>query len=275
MSLVPSSAFLFVNAADTATITVPGALALTPPSFLQNQQIGVRCRVESTAMAITVALAAATTVDTFGLFGIKALSSGGVDLTSTAVTQVRASLTDVTAVDGAAYNSGSSSGRVHAYYRNLVALRDGAASLRYVLFNISVASAAYIEAGFVMMGLRNEVRYNYATGAGDTLIDPSIITTTRSGADWIDERNTSREWDFNFELMSETERFSWVEDLRMLIGTKYNVMVIRNCASMNIGRDTLCGRIITDSDQVISRDGFISSDGLPAYSKSYKIKQRL
>jgi hypothetical protein len=240
---------------------------------VQNPQLGVRCRVEATAMAITVALPAAATADSFGLFGIEARSSTGADLTSSDVTQIRASLTDITAIDGAVYNSGSASGRVSAYYRNLVALRDGPASLRYILFNISVAAAAYIEAGFVMVGPRNEPRYNYVPGATDTPVDPSIITTTRSGADWIDARKSYREWNFNFELLSESERFGWVEDMQMLVGAKTNVMVIRNCASGNLGRDTLCA-MITDSSPAISRDGFISSDGLPAYSWTVKCKQR-
>jgi hypothetical protein len=275
MSLTPPAAFMFVNAADTtATIAVPGSLALTPPSRLQNQHTSVRCRVEATSMAITVALAAATTIDTFGLFGIQSRTSGGVDVTSSAVTQIRASLADTTAVDGAAYNSGSAAGRVSSYYGNLVALRDGSVSARYVLFNISVAGAAYIEAGFVMIGLRNQVGYNAAFGASDTPVDPSIVTTSRSGADWIDVRNQYREWDFSFEILSETERFGWVEDLDQLIGARTNVMVVRNCASMNLGRDTLCGRI-TGGAPVVSREAYTSSDGLPAYSKSYRIKQRL
>jgi hypothetical protein len=273
MALTYPAALLFQNAADTATITVPGSLPLTPPSRLQNQHTSVRCRVESDAMAITVALAAATTVDTFGAFGIEARSSAGVDLTSTAITRIRASLTDISAVDGAIYDSGSAAGRVHAYYRNLVGLRDGSALARYILYNISVAGAAYIEAGFVMDGLRNQVGINFAHGAGDTPVDPSIKTKSRSMATHIDPRNKSRKWNFSFDFLRETEALGWVEDLDQLCGVSQNVMVIRNCASTNLGRDTLCG-LLTQGAPTISRDGYMS-DGLPARSKAYELETRL
>lgn len=271
MSLPSSAAFLFQNAAETASITVPGSLALTPPTRLQNQHTSVRCRVEAASIAITVDLGVGTLVDTYGLFGI---GSSLYSTITTATTRVRASLTDATALDGAVYDSGSAANRISPYYGDLIALRDGSASTRYVRFDIAQTSATYLEAGFVMIGLRNQVGINFVPGASDTFVDPSIVTTSRSGADWIDARNTYREWDFNFALLSETERFSWLEDMDQVVGAKKNVMVIRNCASANLGRDTLCGRI-TNGGSVISPGGYMSVDGLPAYSRAYKIKQRL
>jgi hypothetical protein len=260
---------MFLNAADAATIAVPGSMALTPPSRLQNQHTSVRCRVEAASMAITVDLLTATLVDTFGLFGI---GSSLYSTIGTATSRVRASLTDATALDGAIFDSGSAAGRISPYYGNLVALKDGAASTRYIRFDIAQTSATYLEAGFLMTGARNQVTINFAIGASDAPVDPSIVTTTRSGADWVDERNRYREWDFNFEWLTTTERFTWVEDLDQLIGASKNVMIIRNCASANLGRDTLCGRI-TNGAPVISRNGYFN-DG-PAYSRAYKIKQRL
>lgn len=263
MALTYPAAFLFDNAADDAVITVPGSLTLTPPSRLQNPHTSVRCRVEADTMAITVALAAAITGDTFGLFGS--------NLTVNGITRIRASLTDTSAVDGAVYDSGSAAGRVSAYYGNLVGLMETAASLKYVRFDQSEAGIAYTEGGFVMIGRRRQVETNFAHGASDTPIDNSIKTKSRSGATHIDDRPKTRKWNFDFQLLSETERMGWVEDLDQTRGSSRNVMVIRNCASSDLGRDTLCG-LITQGSKVISRDGFIGD--APAYSKSYEIEER-
>ena len=272
MSLTFPAAFCFQNAASTATITVPGALPLTPPSRLQNPHTSIRCRVESDTMAITVVLAGATTIDTFGLFGIEARSTAGVDITSSIVSRVRASLADVSALDGAVYDSGSAAGRVSAFYNNLACLRDGAASTLAIRYDLSAAGAAYIEAGYVVDGLRNQVAINFAPGASDTPIDLSIKTTSRSGADYIDLRKKKRKWGFSFEGLKAVERFGWVEDMDQICGTSQNIMAIRDCSSTNLGRDTMCG-LITTGAPTIARDGFL--DGANLYSKTYEIEDRL
>ncbi len=266
MALTFPAAFLGQNsnAAASATITASSSLPLTPPSRLQDQHTSVRWRTETDTAYLTVALASATIVDTFGLFGL--------NMTTAGVTRIRASLTDVSAVDGAVYDSGSSAGRVSTYYGNLVGLMPASASLRYVRFDLTEAGVAYLEAGFLMIGLRNQVTINYAPGAGDTPIDPSIKTKSRSMATHIDPRNKSRKWNFNFEAFSETEAQGWVEGIDQVCGASQNIMVIRNCASSNLGRDTLCG-LITTGAPTIATNFFIA--GSNAYSKTYELETRL
>jgi hypothetical protein len=276
MAISYRAAFCFQNAADTASFTVPGSLPLTPPALLQNPHPSIRCRVESDTMAITGVLVGATTIDTFGLFGIRALSSSGVDLTSSIVSRVRASLSDLSALDGAGYDSGSAAGRVSAYYRNLVGLRDGSSLVRAVRFDLTAGGAAFIEAGFPMIGLRNQVTINYAPGEQDTPIDPSVKTTTRSQATHVDDLApdgiTPRKWNFDFSNLTETERFGWIEDLDRLYGARKNVMMIRNCASSNLGRDTMLG-LITTGTPIVTKDSFLS-DGARGYSKSFELIER-
>jgi len=266
MALTFPAAFLGQNgnAAASATITASASLSLAPPSRLQNQHTSVRWRAETDTASLTVALAAAITGDTFGLFGL--------NLTTLGITRIRASLTDTSAVDGAVYDSGSAAGRVSPYYGNLVGLMPTPASLRYVRFDLNEPGAAYIEAGFVMIGLRHQVTVNYAPGANDTPIDPSIKTVSRSMATHIDQRNKSRKWSFNFESLSETEAFGWVEDLDQYCGASQNIMVIRNCASDNLGRDTMCG-LITAGAPTVAASFFIDSTN--GYSKSYELQTRL
>lgn len=264
MSLTFPAAFCFQNAADTATITASSALPLCPPSLLQNPHTSVRWCAETDTAYLTVALAAAITGDTFGLHGL--------NLDTTGVTRIRASLADVSAVDGAVYDSGSAAGRVSAYYGNLVGLMPAPASFRYVRFDLSQAGIARLMAGYTMIGLRNQVATNFSFGAQDTPIDPSVVTTSRSGADHIDPRIQSRQWEFNFENLTEAERFGWVEDMKWIAGVRQNVMVIRNCASSNLGRDTLCGRITTLAP-AITAQGFLN--GAQMYAQGFSIKQRL
>lgn len=266
MALTHPAAFLGQNgnAAATATITASSSLPLTPPSRMQDAHTSVRWRAETDTAYITVALAAAVTADTFGLFGL--------NLTAAGITRIRASLTDTSAVDGAVYDSGSAAARVSSYYGNLVGLMDVSASLRYVRFDLAEAGVAYLEAGFVMIGLRHQVAINYAPGAGDTPIDPSIKTKSRSMATHIDPRNKSRKWNFTFEALSETEAFGWVDDIDQYCGTSQNVMVVRNCASTNLGRDTMCG-LITQGAPTLAASSFIESAN--AYSKSYELETRL
>lgn len=272
MALTFEAAFCFQNAAETATFTVPGALTLTPPSRLRDPQPSVRCRVEADTMVITAALSSAVALDTLSLHGIRALAADGTDMTAQIASQVRASLADTSAQDGAAFDSGSASGRVHPYYRNLVTLRDGAASIRYVRYDLSAPGAAIIEAGFSMLGLRNQVGINFQPGASDLAVDPSIRTKARMGATHIDDRPDYRRWTFNFGALSETERFSWVEDMDRLCGVRRNILMIRNCASTNLGRDSMLG-LLTESAPVVTESFFI--DAANGYSKSYSLEDRI
>lgn len=265
MALTYPAAFVFVNAATAASITASSSLTLAPPSKLQTDHVGEKWRTETDTAYLTIALAANTTIDSIGLFGLS--------LTTAGITRVRCSLSDVSAQDGAVYDSGSVAGRVSAYYGNLVALMPASASVRYIRIDISEPGAAFVEAGFLMIGLKNQVTINFAFGASDAPIDPSVVTLAPfSGAEWIDQRQSYREWDFNFDFLNETERFGWVEDLDRLIGASKNIMMVRKCDSTNLGRDTLCGRV-SNAPPTLNREGFISG-GL-AYSKAYKIKQRL
>jgi hypothetical protein len=270
MSLTFPAAFVFNNFADSATITVAGALALTPPTRLQNQHTSVRCRVEAASMTILVDLGASTSVDSFGLFGI---GSSLFSTIATATTRVRASLTDVTGADGAVFDSGSAAGRVNTYFGNFVSLKDGVGSARYVLFNLAQTSATYLEAGFVVIGVRSQVGVNFAYGSSDIPVDPSIKTKSRSMATHVDTRNKYRKWTFNFEFLSETERAGWVESLDFTCGASRNVMMIRKVDSSDLGRDTLCG-LLTETTSSVTRSGFLSTTP-DAYSKAYTIEQRL
>jgi hypothetical protein len=264
MALTFPAALCFENAATTANITASNSLPLCPPSKLQTDQVGDAWCAETDTAYLTVALATATTGDTFGLFGL--------NVDTTAVTRIRASLNDASAVDGAVYDSGSAAGRVSPYYGNLVGLMPSPASFKYVRYDLSQAGIARLMAGFTMIGLRNQALINFSYGAQDTPVDLSIVTAARSGAEWIDERNNYREWDFNFEFLSATERFGWIEDCDQLIGQKKNVMMIRDCSSTNLGRDTLLGRVSVGAPTV-SAAGFIGGGNI--YTKAYKIKQRL
>lgn len=266
MALTFPAAFLGQNGnvAATATFTASSSLPLAPPSRLLGQHTSVRWRAETDTANITVALASAAMADTFGLFGL--------NMTTAGVTRIRASLTDVSAVDGAVYDSGSAAGRVSAYYGNLVGLMPTPASLKYIRYDLSEAGVAFLEAGFTMIGLRNQVTYNFVQGASDTPVDPSIKTKSRSMATHIDPRNKSRKWNFSFDAFSATEASTWVEDIDQYCGASQNVMLIRNCASANLGRDTLCG-LITTGAPTIATNFFIG--GASAYSKTYELETRL
>lgn len=265
MSLTYPAAFCFDNQAEAATITASNSLPLCPPSRLQTQHVGEAWCTETDSAYLTIALAGAASFDTIGLFGL--------NLDATAATQARVSLIDSSGQAGELYDSGSAIGRVSNYYGNLVFLIDGAVTGLYVRIDLSQTGIERILAGFLMIGLRNQVEINYTQGASDTPVDPSIITPSRSGAEWVDQRTAYRQWEFNFDFLSQTERMGWIEDMDRLRGATKNVMMIRSCASDDLGRDTLCGRI-TNAPPSLNRDGFMS-DGLPAYSKAYTIKQRL
>ena len=264
MTLTYPAALAWDNAADTAVITASAAVIGAQAWRLQDPHIGRKWRAEADSVYLTVTLAADTEIDTIALFGL--------NLTTAGVTRVRVSLTDPSAQDGALYDSGAAAGRVSAYYGALVVLLDGVVTARYIRIDLSEAAVAYIEAGFLFVATRHQVGINFAYGASDTPVDPSIKTKSRSGATHIDARPKYRVWDFSFEWLSEAERFGWVEDIDRMCGASRNIMVVRSCASTDLGRDVLCG-LITEGAPVISRDGFIASGN--AYSKSYRVEQRL
>lgn len=267
MALTFPAAFVISNAASSdagAVITASASLPKCPPSRLQTEHVGETWVAETDTAYLTFDLGAATSIDTVVL--------AGLNLTTAATTRIRLSAGDASAQAGELYDSGSAAGRVSDYYRNLVALTDGTVSARYGRIDLAQSGVERIMAGVLFVGARNQVGINFAPGAGDTVIDPSVMTRARSNAKLIDDRRKWREWTFTFEALSPTERLGWIEDMRFIAGLSRNLVCIRQCDSDDLGRDTLLG-LISEATPVVSTAAFM--DGGTAYSQSFKIEERL
>lgn len=263
MSNTFPAAFCFENLALDATVTASASLPATPPSLLQDEQVGKRWCAETDTAYLTIALGGAEQFDFVGLYGL--------NLSTAATTRVRASVSDTSAVAGDVFDTGSVTGGVSAYYRALAVLRPALVTAAYLRIDLTEPGIDRILAGFLIIGQTHQVGINFSPGAADTPVDPSVVTVARMGAMHVDPRVKYRNWEFAFDWLSATERFGFVEDIDKLCGTSNNLVMIRDCSSSNLGRDAMLG-LLSEGTPTIARDGFIESAG--AYQKSYKLRER-
>lgn len=261
-----NAALAYRNLADSGTWTASSSIPLRPPSTLQNVHVGRKWRSLTNSVALTCDLLSAQSFDTVAVLG--------VNLTAAGLTRVRVSNADSSGALGEIYDSGSSAGRVDPDYGRLVVLAASPVSGRYVRVDLSDSSLSYIEAGRGVITLRNQVSINFLPGASDLNTDPAIKKKSRGGQTYIDPASPDpfRVWEFNFDTLTETERFGFIEQADVRNGSRTDVLLCRNPASTNLGRDTIWG--LMESTPIVAQSGY-GNDGLPVYSKVYRIEQRL
>jgi hypothetical protein len=241
-------------------------IALRPASTLQNPHVGRKWRSLTNADALTCDLLTPRSFDTVAIIG--------TNLTAAGVTRVRVSNTDPSGITAEVSNPGSVPGAVDPSYGRLVVLLPAPVSGRFVRIDLSDTSLSYIEAGRGVIALRNQVAINFVPGATDTNTDPAIKKKSRGGQTYIDPASPDpfRTWEFSFDTLKETERFGFVEQADLLNGSRKDVLLCRNPASANLSRDTMWG--LLEPTPIVAQSGY-GNDGLPVYSKVYRIEQRL
>ena len=260
-----NAAIAYDNRADRASITASSSAILLPVSRLQDPHIARKWRSNGSASEfLTIDLGASVPVDTVALIGLNLTSDGTV--------RVRVSDMDTSAQAGEIYDSGDVGGAIDPRWGMLVHLLPEALVGRYVRIDLSDPNAAYIEAGRLFVGRRWQFQYNFAFGWSRQYVDRSRKTESRGGQTFIDRDVRYRMANISFELITQAQRWGFVEEVDRVNGTHDDVLLITQSDSDNLGRDCIWG-LISDLDPITQPQVWI--EDAPAYAKAYRITERL
>jgi hypothetical protein len=220
-------------AASSQVLTMPASKLLTPhPSE--------RWRSLSSADWFVVDAGISISGDTVMI--------GGLTCSADATLRLRMSSIDATGAAGDVFDSGAVSDgdpRFDVDYRSFVALLDAPAAWRYLRFDIADPGAAYVEAGFVLEGLREEMEVNFTPGGTVQYVDRSRVSPTSSGLTLVWTDNHFRRVDLSFPWVEETQRYGLIERLDRACGRRSNVLLITEPDASNLPRASFYG-LMTD-----------------------------
>jgi hypothetical protein len=252
-----NAAIAYLNLADSATPTASSAGASTPVTNLQT--IPVSTKWQGTGVTtdnFTFTWASDQTADTFAVMGI----GPNFALTDT----VRLQGFNASAVQ--VFDTTAQAGVVDPKYGYAIHLLV-AQTFRSLKWSWSKAAGSN-QAGRVFVGNRTLLTYNYAPGAGFGWTDLSKWTEMAGGGVSVDARPSYREWEVNFEWVSEAQYLSLVEPMDIANGTRVDILFIRDTANTNLGLASIWGlmRQLAKTTQP-----FTISD---LYSRAYAIRER-
>jgi hypothetical protein len=257
-----NAAIAYLNLADSATPTASSAGASTPVTNLQTIPVSSKWRgTGGTTDNFTFTWASDQTADTFMVAGLGS--------TFLATGTVRLQLFNSAAVQ--IYDSGTVAAVVDPSYGYAIHLLTAATytTIRSAKWTFTQASASYIEAGRVFVGVRTQFTYNYAPGAGlGWNDDASKWTVLEGGGVAVDARPQHREWEFNFGWVTEAQYLSAVEPMDIANGRRVDILFIRDPVNSNFGLVSVWGLM-----QQLSKtmQPFTIGD---LYSRAYAIRER-
>src|SRR6059058_6184716 len=217
-----------------ATVAAGSALASLPASNLRSFHTSVKWRSAATTSTYVLAdFGARITI------GWTALA--GLNLSAAGTLRVRASTTDATGAAGDAYDSGSPAALYDPTYENFVRLFPVDIGCRYLRIDLADSSLPYLEAGRWWAGTLLRPQRNYAFGNQDLVDDQSKTTVAESDDEWSEERPTRRGLQLTLPALTESEKVSYVVPLQRLTGTTRDVLLCKDSASTNPGRDSVLG----------------------------------
>jgi hypothetical protein len=250
-----NAAIAYENFFDDAELISSTQELLLPALNTQNPHVARKWRGTSSTSDFIVADLGDTppAIDTIGVFGI----SG--DQIRVAVSNV-----DTTGDTGEIYDSGFVA--VDDAYASHINLRSSTVTGKYWRFELA-ASGGVLEIGRVFLGVRTVFPYNFGRGWSRTWVDRSIKAKTRGGQTQISNDVTYRTIDVSFDLLSQSDRDGFIEDIDRVNAQKTDVLFITNPGSTNLARDSIWG-LMTQLTPVVQP--------YPnAFTKQYQIEERL
>lgn len=223
-----NAAVLWRNLALGATVTATSSIPGTPPKTVLDEDVQFRWQSQSASDSLIFDLLAAVALDTITL----------VALTATTI-RVRVSATDPTGEAADVYDSEPQA--VSQAYEQAIFLLPAVVTGRYVRVDLAHSSKPYVEAGFAVIGARLQFTYNYDWGAGRGRIDPGRRAVTEDHQTQIDRRARMRTAALNFGWVSEADRWAILEEMDREAGLSESVLLIMDCASSDLARDTILG----------------------------------
>lgn len=141
-------------------------------------------------------------------------------------------------------------------------------SARYVRFDLEDSGAGRVQAGRLVVGVREAFDYNFTPGSGFGWGDLSGSARAKGGQvlDW--ERRRFRTCALNFDFISNEQRWDMVEALGREKGNHGDALALLDPAASNLPQRTIWGRM-TDASPIAW------SSAIDIYSKQFEIEERL
>ncbi|WP_448031554.1 hypothetical protein [Bradyrhizobium liaoningense] len=173
---------------------------------------------------------------------------GGLTCSADATLRLRLSSIDATGAAGDVLDTGpvvDGDARFDIKYRSFVTALAAPLAWRYLRFDISDPGAAYVEAGFVLEGLREEMAVNFTQGGSVQYVDRSRVAKSSSGMSLVWNDNQFRRIDLSFPWVEEAQRYGLIEQLDRVCGRRSNVLLITEPDAQNLPRASFYG-LMTD-----------------------------
>lgn len=234
-----SAAILATNLADSATLGASSSVADMGVGLLISSPHVWDDKWRSSAAGygwVQADLGSNTALDTVALFGL--------NLSDAATIRVRVS-TEA---------GGGSSGDLHdetydvgdaefdpdlgAFVLPLAAPVSG----RYVLIDLTDASLAYVEAGRLVIGLREALTINFPPGAAIGWTDPSVAERSRGRQTQIWQRPAFRTATIPLPWVASAQRWGLLETIGRVNGVRDDILLMLDPASDNIPQWSIWGR---------------------------------
>ena len=223
------------NWADSAVVTATsGAVSSLPASHLLDDDIKKIWRSGGTAPSDTLI------IDLAAQREIGAVALINTNMTSGDTIYVRVSNSDPTGIAGEVYSSGTFASGVDPAYAKFVHFIEPAVFGRYIRIAMFIPDP---EAGRLVVCPVWAPSRDRRPGAELLWEDPSVVSFSIGGNEFVDQRQTRRGHRFQLKAVTELEALEQVTELNRLRGTARDILVCLNKDTSNFGRDTLWGRM--------------------------------
>lgn len=260
-----NAAILLENLADAGTVTasaevdgMPASLLLTSPHVTDDLW-----RADSATASLTLDLGADVELDTVALLGITGSAGKTIRLriSTEAGGATSGDVTDTGALaDGATQFAQA--------YGSFVHLEAAPVTARYVRFDIEDTGAGRVEAGRLVVGLREALDYNFAPGSQFDWVDPSPVARSRGGQSLVWERARYRVAVLTIGWVTDDQRWGLFERLGRDTGRHADVLLCLDPAAANLPQWTIWG--------LVSEAGLAAwSEIADLHTKTVKIEERL
>lgn len=124
-----------------------------------------------------------------------------------------------------------------------------------------------LEAGRLVMARCFQPAVNFTYGYQIGYVDLSRVARSRGGQQHVDEGNSYRQAQIQFDFLTELEAFESVLELDRVAGLHDDILVILEPYAANIGQKTIWGLVSANSPIIEPNFGI--------YNKSYSVEERL
>jgi hypothetical protein len=229
-------ALCYNDVVRTATaITSDSEIATLPAVNVGTLQIA---EIWKTQPAIT---AAYLLIDLGASVSIGVVTMINTNQTATGTWRIRVSTADATGVAGNALDTGVINAGVDIIYKKAVKVLTTPVTGRYLRLDLSDAAVTFISVGRVAALTVFVPTYNYSPNAQLFYRDWSRRFNGDDGSAWAFRGSLQRGMLFSLPATTDAERTTHGEALIRATGMSQDMLIVRDQASTNLGRDSIWG----------------------------------